>query len=132
MPTYDYVCPNGHRFEVIHSVTGSGPDACVVCGAAPVRKAISAPSIHFKGSGWAKKDRTASSRPAAGASAGSSDDGGKGDVGPKTDAVPKTDGAAKSDSGKSTKESGGASDTGSNAPSSSSSGSGSGGSPAAD
>jgi predicted nucleic acid-binding Zn ribbon protein len=25
MPTYDYLCPNGHRFEVIHSVTAAGP-----------------------------------------------------------------------------------------------------------
>ena len=46
-----------HRFEVIHSVTADGPTTCPVCGAAPVRKAFSAPTIHFKGSGWAKKDR---------------------------------------------------------------------------
>jgi putative FmdB family regulatory protein len=59
MPTYDYLCPNGHRFEVIHSVTAAGPETCPVCGAAPVRKAVTAPTIHFKGSGWAKKDRRA-------------------------------------------------------------------------
>ena len=32
MPTYDYLCPNGHRFEVIHSVTAAGPTTCPVCG----------------------------------------------------------------------------------------------------
>jgi putative FmdB family regulatory protein len=62
MPTYDYLCPNGHRFEVIHSVIADGPTSCPICGAAPVRKAFSAPSIHFKGSGWAKKDRSTSRR----------------------------------------------------------------------
>ena len=89
MPTYDYLCPNGHRFEVIHSVTGPAPESCPVCGAAPVRKAFSAPSIHFKGSGWAKKDRSTSSRPAAAASAsedGSS--GGSGDKSPATEGSP--------------------------------------------
>jgi len=65
MPTYDYVCPNGDRFEVIHGVTAEGPTICPICGASPVRKAFSAPSIVFKGSGWAKKDRSATSKPAA-------------------------------------------------------------------
>ena len=75
MPTYDYLCPNGHRFEVIHSVTAAGPETCPVCEAAPVRKAVTAPTIHFKGSGWAKKDRRATT--SAGTSAksdGSSDE----------------------------------------------------------
>jgi putative FmdB family regulatory protein len=62
MPTYDYLCPNGHRFEVIHSVTAEGPSICPICGAAPVRKAFTAPTIHFKGTGWAKKDRSSTSR----------------------------------------------------------------------
>jgi putative FmdB family regulatory protein len=65
MPTYDYLCPNGHRFEVIHGVTADGPSTCPICGASPVRKAISAPSVVFKGSGWAKKDRSATKQPAA-------------------------------------------------------------------
>jgi putative FmdB family regulatory protein len=65
MPTYDYICPNGHRFEVIHSLSVDGPTVCPICGAAPVRKAFSAPTIHFKGSGWAKKDRSTASRKAA-------------------------------------------------------------------
>lgn len=67
MPTYDYLCPNGHRFEVIHSVTADGPERCVVCGASPVRKAFTAPTIHFKGSGWAKKDRSDAGRTKAAA-----------------------------------------------------------------
>ena len=62
MPIYDYVCANGHTTEVIHGVNDPGPANCPVCGA-PLRKAMSAPTIVFKGSGWAKKERT--SKPAA-------------------------------------------------------------------
>jgi putative FmdB family regulatory protein len=61
VPIYDYVCANGHTTEVIHGVNDAGPASCPVCGA-PLRKALSAPTIHFKGSGWAKKER--SSKPA--------------------------------------------------------------------
>ena len=75
MPTYDYLCPNGHRFEVIHSVTADGPERCPVCGASPVRKAFTAPTIHFKGSGWAKKDRSSTSRSTKAAASHESGDG---------------------------------------------------------
>jgi putative FmdB family regulatory protein len=62
MPIYDYRCAGcGHRFEVIHAVHGPGPDGCPSCGAPEIRKEIAAPAIHFKGTGWAKKERTASS-----------------------------------------------------------------------
>ena len=56
MPTYEYVCANGHRTEVMHGIYAPGPEKCPICGA-PVRKAFLAPSVHFKGSGWAKMDR---------------------------------------------------------------------------
>ena len=58
MPTYDYACAAcGHRFEVVHGVHGHGPETCPNCGGGPVRKAIAAPTVVFKGSGWAKVDR---------------------------------------------------------------------------
>ncbi len=60
MPVYDYVCLRcAERVEVIHAVHAPGPDECRVCGG-PMRKALSAPAIVFKGSGWAKKDARAS------------------------------------------------------------------------
>ena len=62
MPTYDYVCANGHRFEVLHGVNDAGPTSCPICGSHDIRKAFTAPTIHFKGSGWAKKDRGANAR----------------------------------------------------------------------
>lgn len=62
MPLYDYICDNGHIVEVMHGVNDSGPAKCERCGA-QMRKLLSTPAIVFKGSGWAKKDR--SSKPAA-------------------------------------------------------------------
>lgn len=57
MPIYDYVCNNcGHEMEVIHPVQGHGPAACPNCGG-HMRKAIVAAAVHFKGSGWARKER---------------------------------------------------------------------------
>lgn len=57
MPLYDYICENGHILEVMHGVNASGPAECERCGA-EMRKLLSTPAIVFKGSGWAKKDRS--------------------------------------------------------------------------
>ena len=60
MPLYDYDCAAcGRRFEAIHGVYSDPPPACPLCGSGPVRKAIGAPAVHYKGSGWAKKERRA-------------------------------------------------------------------------
>ena len=73
MPLYDYDCANcGRRFEVIHGVHADPPTACPLCGGGPIKKAIAAPAIHFKGSGWAKKERRATAAP--GTSGGGSGD----------------------------------------------------------
>ena len=45
----------------MHGIHGDGPAACGSCGG-PMRKALSAPTIHFKGSGWAKKDAQAATK----------------------------------------------------------------------
>jgi predicted nucleic acid-binding Zn ribbon protein len=57
----------------MHGVHGHGPESCPNCGSGPIRKAVSAPAVHFKGSGWAKKERHAST---AGRSKGDSDGAG--------------------------------------------------------
>jgi putative FmdB family regulatory protein len=60
MPLYDYDCAAcRRRFEVVHGVHTEGPTVCPICGSGPIRKAISAAAVHFKGSGWAKKERRA-------------------------------------------------------------------------
>jgi putative FmdB family regulatory protein len=74
VPLYDYDCAAcGRRFEVIHGVHDGPPEHCPLCGSGPVRKAFAAPAVHFKGSGWAKKERRAAVK-----SASSSGDGDKG------------------------------------------------------
>ena len=60
MPLFDYVCEAcRHRFEVIHGVHDHGPTSCPNCGKGPLRKGITTAAIHYKGSGWAKKERHA-------------------------------------------------------------------------
>jgi len=82
MPIYDYLCSNcRHTTEVIHGIDAPGPRFCPACGAeGTLRKAFAAPAVLFKGSGWAKKDRSSSSgaRTKAGSSSSSSEssDGG--------------------------------------------------------
>ncbi len=52
MPLYEYVCTRcGKKTEVIQRVGEAPPKACEHCGG-KLKKAISAPAIQFKGSGW--------------------------------------------------------------------------------
>ena len=74
MPLYDYVCAAcGRRFEVIHGIEADPPASCPLCGDGPVRKAITAPTVHYRGSGWAKKERRAAVK--SGSSSGGNEDG---------------------------------------------------------
>jgi putative FmdB family regulatory protein len=60
MPIYDYVCGAcGTTTEVVHGIHDEGPRFCPACGAkGRMKKAFAPPTIVFKGSGWAKKDRS--------------------------------------------------------------------------
>ena len=64
VPIYDYTCSAcGHLTEVVHGIHDHGPTFCPECGAeGTMTKAFTTPAIHFKGSGWAKKDRSSASR----------------------------------------------------------------------
>jgi putative FmdB family regulatory protein len=72
VPIYEYRCANGHEFEVFQSMSEDPVSACVECGAAAER-VLSAPAVHFKGSGFYTTDyaRKGSSKAAS--------DGGSGD-----------------------------------------------------
>jgi putative FmdB family regulatory protein len=62
LPIHDYVCLNcGHAMEVMHSVHSHGPAACPQCGGV-MKKTLAAPSVHYKGTGWARKDRAEGGR----------------------------------------------------------------------
>jgi putative FmdB family regulatory protein len=64
MPVYDYVCGAcRHRFEVFRGLNEAGPHQCPLCEG-PVTRAFAPPTILFRGSGWAKVDRRATSAPA--------------------------------------------------------------------
>lgn len=78
MPIYDYQCDGcGHRVEVFHGVNEGGPATCDACGShGTMRKRFAPPSIVFKGSGWAKKDRGSASSTKAARASGSA--GGEG------------------------------------------------------
>jgi len=70
VPIYDYVCGScGHRFEVFRGINEAGPHQCPECGG-PVARAFAPPTIHFKGTGWAKSDRRATSARSRRADAG--------------------------------------------------------------
>lgn len=62
MPTYDYECSNGHRFECLQSITAEPLTECVTCGE-PVRRLIGGGAgIIFKGSGFYVTDSKNGSR----------------------------------------------------------------------
>ena len=91
MPIHDYVCLKcGHAMEVMHSVHGHGPAVCPQCGG-PMKKTLAAPSVHYKGTGWARKERAGGGRASQTASreSGSSPEEGSG-----TDSAPSPDPAA--------------------------------------
>ena len=55
MPIYEYKCENGHVFEAIQKMTDEPLRECEECGA-PASRVLSAPAIHFKGSGFHNTD----------------------------------------------------------------------------
>jgi putative FmdB family regulatory protein len=79
MPIYEYRCPRGRTFELFQRMDDPPPDACEVCGDAPVEKVLYPAAIHFKGSGFYSTDYgRRGRRPAAKEGGeGSSDSGGE-------------------------------------------------------
>jgi len=109
MPIYEYRCTNGHTFETFQSMADDPLSACEVCEA-PVERVLSAPAIHFKGSGfyttdYAKKGaaNSSSNGESKGEASSSSKDGSKSDSsskdGSKSDSSSKGDSSSRSDSG---------------------------------
>jgi putative FmdB family regulatory protein len=53
MPIYEFACQDcGHEFEKIQSFSDSSTPGCPNCQGRHVQRRMSAPAIHFKGSGW--------------------------------------------------------------------------------
>ncbi len=55
MPIYEYRCEKGHEFEAFQSMSEDSIAECVECGA-PCERVLSAPAIHYKGSGFYTTD----------------------------------------------------------------------------
>jgi putative FmdB family regulatory protein len=113
MPIYEFACQDcGHQFEKIQSFSDSSTPACPNCLGLHVQRRMSAPAIHFKGSGWYITDsKKAAKGSATGATAGGEEGkgDGKGDGkgegeskgdGAKSDAKSEVKSDAKSDGGK--------------------------------
>src|SRR5271154_6904737 len=72
MPLYEYRCKAcGHRFEKIQSFSAPDEKECPVCEA-EVERLISAPAVHFSGSGFYSTDYPSKSSAAPTASSESS------------------------------------------------------------
>ena len=104
MPIYEYLCSAcEHRADIVHGINDPGPKFCPSCGReGTLRKQWAAPTVHYKGSGWAKKDRGGSSSSRRSASTGGSDEA-KSDIGSTGESSATSGGTAGSSSGDSPK-----------------------------
>ncbi len=55
MPIYEYKCDNGHVFDVMQKMSEEPLSECVECGT-PAHRVLTAPAVHFKGSGFYNTD----------------------------------------------------------------------------
>ena len=73
MPIYENRCTKGHTFEAFQSMSEDSITECQECGA-PCERVLSAPAIHYKGSGFYTTDyaRKGAKTAATGSESGSS------------------------------------------------------------
>jgi putative FmdB family regulatory protein len=110
MPLYEYECDACHeRFERIQKYSDPLVDVCPKCGKGPVRKLLSSPAVHFKGSGFYITDYPKKSSLAP-ESHGKSDKSEKSEKSEKSD---KSSGSSDSSSSSSSSSSSGSSGSGS-------------------
>jgi putative FmdB family regulatory protein len=55
VPIYEYKCDNGHVFDVLQKMAEEPLTECVECGAS-AHRVLTAPAVHFKGSGFYNTD----------------------------------------------------------------------------
>jgi len=84
MPIYEYKCENGHVFDVIQKMADEPLRECQECGA-PAARVLSAPAIHFKGSGFHNTDYGTRKSGGNGGSDSGGDSGGSGSSESKSD-----------------------------------------------
>jgi putative FmdB family regulatory protein len=73
MPTYEYECPAGHRYEKREGFDAPATQKCIKCRKT-ARRVLFAPPIVFKGSGFYVTDSRGSGAVGSSSSESSSDD----------------------------------------------------------
>lgn len=64
MPIYEYQCQEcGHHFDAMQKISDDPLKECPSCKANALKKLISAPAFHLKGSGWYVTDFKDSKKP---------------------------------------------------------------------
>ena len=57
MPIYAFRCEQcGHDFDRLQKLSDPDPETCPSCGAASVKRAVTAPSFRLAGGGWYETD----------------------------------------------------------------------------
>ncbi|MGJ4804405.1 FmdB family zinc ribbon protein [Luteimonas sp. SDU82] len=57
MPIYAFRCEQcGHDFDRLQKLSDPDPEVCPSCGAAAVKRAVTAPSFRLAGGGWYETD----------------------------------------------------------------------------
>jgi putative FmdB family regulatory protein len=81
VPIYEYKCENGHVFDVMQKMADESLTKCIECGASCTR-VLTAPAIHFKGSGFYATDYGKRKAGANGGGEGGGDESKSSDSGP--------------------------------------------------
>jgi putative FmdB family regulatory protein len=113
MPTYEFVCPNGHHFDRFFRKISDAPSeaACPECGAEAERQISGGAGLVFKGSGFyitdygkdgkkGMKSSASSSGTEGGSTKGSGEGASTGSDSGSSSASKSESGSAKADSGK--------------------------------
>ncbi|HMO17526.1 MAG TPA: zinc ribbon domain-containing protein [Oligoflexia bacterium] len=62
MPTYEYKCYScAHQFEIVQKISDPVLKDCPNCKDQTLKRLVSAPAFHLKGSGWYKTDYSSQS-----------------------------------------------------------------------
>ncbi len=108
MPTYEYECSKGHRFEIFQKMSDAAVSECTECGAPAERKISGGAGFLFKGDGFYITDyRSEEYKKKASAEKGESSSKSKSDTksDTKTDTKSSVSSSGSSESSKSSKSS---------------------------